>query len=201
MATEIPSFITAEQPALAAGDTTRMFQLAVRLVEVDAEIGALERMLGELRDEKNRLEHRELPEASDLAQTDRIGVPSANADIVIESWAKASIPEASREEAHGWLETNGYGDLIKSTLTLTMGRGDMEAMREVESMVREYLRGRNEPLQSAWDLSMKRAVLWQTLTAFVKEQVRDPEAPPLPLELLGATVGRVARIKKRKDRR
>jgi hypothetical protein len=45
-------------------------------------------------------------------------------------------------------------------------------------------------------LDVRRDVHWKTLTAFVKEQVR--QGSPLPLETLGATVGKVVKIKERK---
>lgn len=197
----VPSFIADDGAQLQVGDTREMFSLARQLVSTTAEIEAVEQQLADLKARKYELEHRLIPDAADRAETDRVGVPEANLDVIVEPWVKANIPEQNREEAHAWLEKNGHGDIIKSTMVLTMGRGDMATMRHVETMVREYLRGMNEPLTSDWGLEVKGMVPWTTLTAFVKEQVRDPEAPPLPLELLGATVGRVAKIKQRRARR
>jgi hypothetical protein len=45
--------------------------------------------------------------------------------------------------------------------------------------------------------SSKLSVPWNTLTAFVKEQVE--KGAVLPLDILGATVGRVVKLKARKD--
>ena len=47
------------------------------------------------------------------------------------------------------------------------------------------------------EYSNKFGVPWNTLTAFVKEQIEEKKVTP-PLELLGATVGRVVQVVKQK---
>lgn len=49
-------------------------------------------------------------------------------------------------------------------------------------------------------VKLDEGVHWATLTSFVKEQVREKKRTDLPLEALGATVGKIVKIVKRKSK-
>lgn len=49
-------------------------------------------------------------------------------------------------------------------------------------------------------VSLDEGVHWATLTSYVKEQVRERKRTDLPLEALGATVGKIVKIQKRKTK-
>lgn len=196
----VPSFISDDEDRgpIVAGDTTGVLRLAREMVRLSAEVAELEEMLSTKKAELYDVQHKKLPDEFMRSQTDRIGVAEAGVDIVLEQWAKANIPEENRTPAHKWLEDHGHGYLLKSTLVMEMSRGDHAYLRRVEEVVLEFMRTTNERPSGEWRLDIKSMVPWNTLTAFVKEQIKDPDAEPLPLELLGATVGPRAVIKKRK---
>lgn len=108
-------------------------------------------------------------------------------DIEIKPYYHANVPEANQEKAFAWLEKNKHGDMIKGTYTVSFGRGEEKQRKSFQS----YLE------KSGFDYSYKFGVPWNTLTAFVREQIETYKREP-PLKLLGATVGRVAALKKQK---
>lgn len=123
-----------------------------------------------------------------------------------------------RRQGLEWLGEHAEG-LINTTLAVTMPKGSLphaRVMRDtivqlfgVEStparraeylseVLEPYLLERNEPGIQPGSVSIEEGVHWATLTSFVKEQVKKPGAEELPLDALGATVGRIVTIKPRK---
>jgi hypothetical protein len=97
---------------------------------------------------------------------------------------KADWEPEKKNEAFTWLTDHGHGDLIKAVITVEFGRGEYGTMKKVEDWLRE----------SKVVYTNDRAVPWATLTAFVKEQITKHNTIP-PLETLGATVGKVVKLK------
>lgn len=106
-------------------------------------------------------------------------------DIEIRPYYHANIPEENEEKAFEWLTKNKHGDMIRGTYTVSFGRGEEAKRKKFEAFLDK----------SGFDYSYKFGVPWNTLTAFVKEQIEVYKREP-PLKLLGATVGRVAALKK-----
>lgn len=137
-----------------------------------------------------------LPELFEAVGIDHLGlVPEGNLpgfDANLRPFYSANIPagwpEERRELGFGWLEAEGHGDLVKRTFTVDLPRG---SEREAER-----LRKALEKTKLAY--AEKKGVHAGTLTAFVKEQVEKHGTTP-PLGLLGATVGKVVKLRKRKD--
>lgn len=111
-------------------------------------------------------------------------------DIEIKPYYHANIPPENEEKAFAWLAKNKHGDMIKGTYTVAFGRGEETKRKKFEAFLEK----------SGYDYSYKFGVPWNTLTAFVKEQIETYKREP-PLKLLGATVGRVATLKKIKAER
>lgn len=63
------------------------------------------------------------------------------------------------------------------------------------------LAARNEPGFDPVRAIIVEGVHWATLTSYVKEQIRQRKRSDLPLEALGATVGRIVKIVKRKAKK
>jgi hypothetical protein len=91
------------------------------------------------------------------------------------------------------MRLHDHGDLLRTVVSVAFGPGEDEHAAACAGLLRGYFRGRND-IQK--DVTEAVTVHWKTLTSFVKEQVESGEELPLPL--LGATVGRVAEIKKRR---
>lgn len=137
------------------------------------------------------LTNKELVDMFDAAKVKNLGVLADGNlppyEVEIKPYYHANIPEEKAEEAFAWLRKNKHGDMIKGTYTVSMGRGTEGQQKKLLA----YMKKEKIPY------SYKFGVPWNTLTAFVREQVEKYEVTP-PLDLLGATVGRVAQVKKEK---
>lgn len=144
----------------------------------------------------NNLYHKELPDLFVEAGIDSLGLEAEGNlpayDTKLKPFYKASIPKDKEAEAFKWLEKQGVGDMIKNMFSIQLGMGDNVKAKKLE----EFL------VKNKYDFERKRGVPWNTLTAFVKEQVEDRKVKPsdLPLDLLGAFVGSIVTIKPRKQK-
>lgn len=91
-----------------------------------------------------------------------------------------------RERAFAWIRKHHDG-MLKNTVTVQFGMKSGGQQKMLEAFLKKSKIGYVNEF----------GVPWNTLTAFVREQIEEHGRTP-PLELLGATVGRVAKIKKEK---
>lgn len=96
----------------------------------------------------------------------------------------ANWPPEKRQAALGWLEENGHGDLIKTEVAANFPRGEHAKALEFARLAKK----------AGATPALKETVHFQTLTAWLREQVEDKRVLP-PLETLGATIGRVVELK------
>jgi hypothetical protein len=96
-----------------------------------------------------------------------------------------------RKVAFDWLDANGCGDLIKTSVSARFAREDRARALEVVAMLREA---------GVSDVEVDQAVAWATLTSWLKKRHED-SLPLPPLDVIGGTVGRVAEIKPVKEKR
>lgn len=163
--------------------------------KMKADVVAAEVVLKNAKDNLFELEHVELPDLFDKVGVDHVGVSddSGKYDAILKPYYRANIsadwPDDQRSEAFKWLDDNGHGDLIRSVITIELGRGDVKLAKAVGN----YLDKRGIPYQQ------RLGVPWQTLTAFLKEQIEDVGTIP-PLDILGATVGKIVILKDRKEK-
>lgn len=99
---------------------------------------------------------------------------------------KAVLPKES-DAGLRWLEKKGHGDLIKRVVTVKL---PMKSQKQADQ-----LRKLIQKLDLAY--TEEETVPWTTLTAFVKEMI-EKRGIAVPLEILGAVVGTVVKIKKEK---
>ena len=148
-----------------------------------------------LEDAKKRLSHlreRTLPDLFAEVGTDSIGLSaegnSPGCDLELKTRYHAVIPKENPEPAFEWLEAEGHGDLIKSTFTVRFDRQAHAAAYSFRLLLdREGV-----------SFEEKMEVHWATLTAFVREQIEQHGAV-IPLETLGARIGREAVLKEREE--
>ena len=196
----------------------------IELVDVTAEIYALEIQLSGAKKLKTELAHKTLPDIMLDMGSDSLGLLDAGVDIVLADYAHANIPkdweEERRDAAFEHLEYLGAGDLVKSIMTIPAGKGDMEAMRALVSLIKVAMENDADSLLDSvtdWvendelaehlqpvsaSVSLELAVPWNSLTAFVKEHSAKklgPDDPVLNVDAIGATIGKVVKIKKRKE--
>jgi hypothetical protein len=169
-------------------------RLAAEFCALNERIEETEEYLGTLKERRLELQHREIPDFFASIGVDKIGVPDAKADVVTGPYYKANIaadwPADRREAAFGWLEANGHSSLVNVVVSVSFRRGEHGEAQQLAELIRTTFPGANEH-----PVKLESSVPWGTLTAFVKEQTEAGES--LPLDILGATVGQVAKIKRR----
>lgn len=179
-------------------------EAACRARDLQLRISSLEEELRRAKADAYQLEHEELPDL--FAQAGMLAyaleaegnMPAYAAKL--SPYYKANIvadwEPSRRAAAFEWLaavdpETGGVGpaggaspDLIKTVITVTLGRGERKLAERVEAGLRK------QKIPYEVDLG----VPWNTLTAFVKELIEVKKIMP-PLDILGATAGRIVTIK------
>lgn len=168
-----------------------------RARDLDALIADLSDRLAAASGELSGLTTKNLPEMFEAVGIDHLGLvaegnlPAYDADLrpYYSANIAAGWPEERRERGFGWLESEGHGDLVKRTFTVDLPRG---SEREAEKL-------RKALAKTKLAYAEKKGVHAGTLTAFVKEQVEKHGTTP-PLDLLGATVGKIVKLNKRKDK-
>lgn len=143
----------------------------------------------------NDLLHRELPQLFAEAMVDSVGVraegnhPAYNA--VCRPYYKAAIsaewePER-RAAGFEFLREHEAGDLIKNVVVVSFGRGEEWKAADLCAWLR----------QSAMSYERSMDVSWNTLTAWLKEQIGKYHADfsQEELEKIGAKVGAVVELK------
>lgn len=148
-------------------------------------VADIENSLTAAKEQLRRVMEQDLPEAMDDVGMTKF-VLDDGTEVKVKPFYAASIPEDRKEEAFDWLKEHDFDGMIKADVKVTFGKGEFE----VAQAFVEFIRGFN---QKAIDPEYKENVHWQTLRAFVKEQVEGGK--PLPLDMFGVFVGRKAELK------
>ena len=97
-------------------------------------------------------------------------------------------PPEQRNKAFDYLKDEGAEDLIKTEVIISMPRGfHADAVRIAADLSK-----------AGYAVQVREAVPWQTMTAWLKEQVERLGHIPT-LDLIGGTVGRVVKLKNLKS--
>lgn len=149
------------------------------------EIADLENSLTLKKEALRRVMEQDLPEAMDEVSMTTFTLEDGT-KITVKPFYAASIPEERKDEAFAWLKEHDFDGMIKADVKVSFGKGEFEI---AQSFV-NFIRGFNE---KAIDPEYKENVHWQTLRAWVKEQIEGGK--PLPLDMFGVFVGRKAELK------
>ena len=169
--------------------------MARRLRDKEKEITDLDERLRATKAEAAEIRTKKLVDLMAEVGVDKVGLPAEGnypaCDAELRPYYHAVIsadwePER-RQAAFAWLDSAGHGDLIKTAITVLLPRDD----RAMALSIQHYLE------QCGVQHTVLLDVPWNTLTAFVREQVEKYHRTP-PLETLGATVGQVVKLKARK---
>ena len=171
----------------------RVRAMVVRHRDLTALLSDLKARAEEVQAALTRLETRELVDLFNEA-----GVPGFSLEaegnlppvtLNKQPFYSAKIPEAREAEAFTWLETEGHGDLIKSTITLSFGMGERKLAKKLEDWLTK------QKLAYASKVSVHPG----TLLAFVKRQFK--EGKELPMDVLGVYVGEIVKIAPMKEKK
>jgi hypothetical protein len=201
---QIPDFMREDKidlSSMAPDDKIkRAAELAQKYVELNTKIKEMEDItLPSWKKEREELARRQLPDMFESLGTDKVGVPDANVDVVIQPYVHANIktdwPEDQRRAAFDHLKFLGVEDIIAVELSVKFTRGEIELARELQQLIMKSKFGNTHPPK------FEMGTPWNTLTATLKSILEDAQkAKTVDLEKLGATVGRTAAIKKRKSK-
>jgi len=120
----------------------------------------LEERLKVLKDEINQLSQIKIPDLFDTIGLSTLKMKTGESVEVNRSYA-ATITKANQDQCFSWLIDNGHGGIIKREVVISLQKGDNETFKELEG----YLKDRGHTY------SPKETVHYQTLKAFVKEQM------------------------------
>ncbi len=194
VAVPAPNFVTEDEP-----DQDKLglvVALAEEQVRLQQAADVLEEKLKKVYERSKTIAHKELPDAMDAAGTDHIGLPDMGFDVKLKPWYDGVLPKkdepAQRQAALDWLVSNDHGDLIKTNINILFGRHENNVAIATFEMIKQYLveQGLNNPVFLNEDIHH------MTYKAFLREQTEAGIV--LPLDVLNATVGRVAKIEERK---
>ncbi len=135
------------------------------------------------------IEEVDLPNALTTARTKKFTAEDGTT-VELKDGIYAGITEANKAAAFTWLRDNGHGDLIKRVIQVSFDRGQeaaADALLEVLATIEHK------------DAEDKTSVHTGTLTAFVKEQLK--EGNPLDEGLLGVYRRRYAEVKEPKAKK
>jgi uncharacterized small protein (DUF1192 family) len=166
------------------------------VARIEAELAAAKRELAAVRDEA-------LPKAMDS-----VGV----ADYTLTDGSKVSVrkryvcgqlddgpdreegrPLDDRLEALRWLDDNGHGDISRRVITVTLGADAEQTASELIALLKSHKQGNRLMIDH------RRTVPWNTLASFSRKQLEE-EASDIPLDTLGVTVMRSAKITHPKEK-
>lgn len=175
--------INMEEETIAPSDSalTKIADLGKTMVALEAEIAKMDEERSAKAEELKAIQEGSLPEAMSEAGLSEFKTKDG-AKITIKPYYSAKINAENGEECHSWLRDNGFGDLIKNEVVVSLGMGQ----DDITVQIKEF----------AEDLGLKTVTKEQvhssTLSAFVKEQVES--GSDFPLELFHVYVGSKAKV-------
>jgi hypothetical protein len=198
------------QKAPTAEESQTLTQMGLELVEIDRRLEKYAEVAKALMERKLQLQMKDMVSAMEAVNQDVIGLGDQNCDLVLSDYFKAGLPNPDtakddeerarmavlRQQGIDFL-TLDAPDILSTTVVVTMPKGSLEKAKELVAYITSEQGGGVE----AGRVEIAEGVHWGTLTSYVKEQVRDRKRSDLPLEALGATVGRIVKIVKRKAKK
>lgn len=164
----------------------RVSQLISNLHELKKQHTEMSETLQELEKQIEKLEQHTLPDLFD-----ELGVKEFTTQdgvkVRVKELIRASIPEARRTSAYHWLEDNGHGSIIKTSVSCEFGKGDLDKAKQAFETLHDM---------GFSDASLKKSIHFQTLQAFVKEEIAKGSFPPE--DLFSVFIGRKVEVVKGK---
>lgn len=188
-----PSFIEGVTVSDKTLETIREQLRAAR--DIEQRLGDLASVVSEENKNLHHLKFEVLPDLFAGAGIDNLGLPPEGNnpayDAKLRPYYRANIaaswPEEKRAEAFAALEKLGGADIIKTTITVYLGREQRKLAQTVAAALKKL----------KVEFEVESDVPHSSLTAFVREQI-EKRKRVLPLDKIGATVGMIVDMKERK---
>ena len=157
-------------------------ELCNRLLDLQEQARRIEENLKSKNDEIRMLSEQEIPNLMQEAGVSEFKLADGSS-VSIKPFYAAKIPVSKTDEAFQWLTGNGYGDLIKNTVSLNFGKSEDNLANSLVEDLKS--KGHN--------VSQKKKVEPQTLKAFVKEAIQNGQN--VPMDLFGIYISNKTTIK------
>jgi hypothetical protein len=158
--------------------------LAHKQLRLEAEVKSCEEKLKALKADLTQVSERDLPNAL-LDMGARGFTLKDGAKIEVNKVYTASIKAEDKAEAFSWLCKYGHDALIKKEISIPLGKESSEFVERIMAEIK---------LNYDVNVALEQSVHWQTLRAFVKEQVTGDDAASFPQELFGVHIIDKAKI-------
>lgn len=168
-------------PEMRGDALAQLTHLASEQARIAADILKDEEALSKKRDALRDIAEKQIPELMDSLNLTEFKT-ATGLKLKVEETIRASIPAALAARAFAWLKTHGHAALIKRDLKVSFGRGEDE---KADALARSLA-------EQGFDADDKAGVHPSTLSAFVREKLRDGEE--VPLDLFGVHRQRVSKI-------
>ena len=185
--TEVPDyskFKDSNEDTIGGNMMASLVALADIQEAAESEVERLKLLLEEATANVRRMSEFEIPKLLDGLEG-KINLPDGRT-ITVQEKIRTSVSGDRKPRAMQWLEDNGHGAIVKRRMTIDLSK-DQEELAE---KIRDAL----EALDEAVLFKEDKNVAWQTLDAFVKEQLTD--GVDIPLELFGVYHQKIAKIKR-----
>ena len=171
---------------------------ARKMRDTQLEIADLEEKLSQANKRLQHLRFTELPDLFAEAGVTSVGLEAEGNmpayEVQVRPYYYANIradwPEEKREEAFQLLSDLGHESVIATEVAVRFDRGDYKKAMDLIGKLSGDL---------GLHPSLRQSVPWNTLTALLKSEFEAGRGGAIPLDKLGATVGREARLKKEKS--
>jgi len=150
---------------------------------LEEQIEELNNQLKVVKEKHRRISEEQLPEALQEAGVSEFKLKDGT-KVSTSTYYSARITPDNKEEAFNWLRENRFADLIKNTVSVSFGRDEDDAARE---LLKELNSTGMNTAQKEWVEPM-------TLKAFVREQVE--KGTDLPYETFNIYIGQKSKIKR-----
>lgn len=152
----------------------RLLEYADEITLLEAEIADDTVKLAEKNEKLKKLTQKTVPGIMKELQLKSFKLKDGS-ELLVEDKIQASIPAAKKAEAFEWLEKYHFDGIIKTSVSVSFGKGEMEKAKEAQKVLAE----------KGVIATIDRSVHPATLTSFVKErlaaaaeeQAEKPEAP------------------------
>lgn len=166
-----------------------------KLRSLEFEANSLSERQSEIANDVRQIKEKTLIDLFDDAGVNKLGIDADGNlppyEVELGEYYKANIPEENKSEAFAHLRKIGHEDLIKTTFTIEFGLRDAKAAD----------RFRRSLEKADVIFAEKNGVPWNSLTAWFKLEHKKKPLPIKVMALLGATVGRVAKVVKQKEKK
>lgn len=159
--------------------------LASKIIQAENKVKFLEEELKDTKKQLLELTDQDLPAAMEEINLESFTLYDGS-EVKITPTYGGTIKVSDRPQAHKWLRNNGYGDLVKNTVSASFGMGE-------DNVAADFYQS---AIEKGLNVDKKEAVHPQTLKSWVREMTEN--GSEFPSDLFGAFIGKKAKIVKGK---